>query len=39
MKYMKGNEDGQVIQRDSSRKHTFYVNDRIDTKKVFFLGD
>lgn len=33
MKYMKDNEDEQVIHRGSSRKHTFYMNDRVDIKK------
>ena len=33
MKYMKSNENEQVIHRDSSRKHTLYMNDRVDIKK------
>lgn len=38
MKYMKGSEDEQVIHRDSSRKHTFYMNDRVDIKKKSILS-
>lgn len=32
---MKGNEDKHVIHRGSSRKHTFYMNDRVDIKKKY----
>lgn len=35
MSYMKGKEDKEVIHRDSSRKHTFAINDRVDILKKY----
>lgn len=32
---MKGKEDKEVIHRDSSRKHTFSINDRVDILKKY----
>lgn len=38
MKYIKGNEDEQVIHKYFTRKHIFYMNDRVEIKrKVFFM--